>query len=311
MDKKNITERLVKTKYLLESMIGIIIIITIISTYVLVRFNQVSNTVLSLSNQLNSLENKFASTTSDLRTNINKNHDALTTAINQEQQNVGNIEQKLGNYSQQVGDVSNTVSTLQKLSKTDPELLIKYSKVFFLNENYAPSRLSEIPEQYKYSNTKILKINSQVLPYLQRMIEDAKNANNLLYVYSAFRSFNEQKSLKGQYSIVYGSGSANSFSADQGYSEHQLGTTIDFITPGLGGNLDGFDTTESYKWLLNNAYRYGYILSYPKNNKFYVFEPWHWRFIGIKLATDLHNQGKSFYDMDQRDIDDYLVSVFD
>jgi D-alanyl-D-alanine carboxypeptidase len=83
------------------------------------------------------------------------------------------------------------------------------------------------------------------------------------------------------------------------------------ITTGLGGMLDGFDKTSAYQWMLNNAYKYGFILSYPKNNGYYVFEPWHWRFVGIKLATDLHSQGKNFYDLDQRTIDGYLVSVFD
>jgi D-alanyl-D-alanine carboxypeptidase len=62
---------------------------------------------------------------------------------------------------------------------------------------------------------------------------------------------------------------------------------------------------------LANAYKYGFTLSYPKGNTSYVFEPWHWRFVGVKLATDLHNQGKNFYDLDQRSIDAYLVNFFD
>jgi LAS superfamily LD-carboxypeptidase LdcB len=61
----------------------------------------------------------------------------------------------------------------------------------------------------------------------------------------------------------------------------------------------------------NHAYIYGFVLSYPKNNGYYVYEPWHWRFVGVKLATDLHNQGKNFYDMDQRTIDTYLLNIFD
>lgn len=111
--------------------------------------------------------------------------------------------------------------------------------------------------------------------------------------------------------MVYGAGTANSFSADQGYSEHQLGTAVDIITPGLGGVLDGFDKTNAYQWMLQNAYKYGFILSFPQNNGYYVYEPWHWRFVGVKIATDLHNQNMHFYDMDQRVIDTYLVSIFD
>ena len=111
--------------------------------------------------------------------------------------------------------------------------------------------------------------------------------------------------------MTYGAGTANSFSADQGYSEHQLGTTVDMITSGLGGVLDGFDTTKAYQWMLSNAYKYGFILSYPKNNNYYVYEPWHWRFVGIKFAKYLHDQKLNFYDLEQRTIDSYLVSIFD
>ncbi|MDP2648876.1 MAG: D-alanyl-D-alanine carboxypeptidase family protein, partial [bacterium] len=95
------------------------------------------------------------------------------------------------------------------------------------------------------------------------------------------------------------------------YSEHQLGTTADFITTGLGGQLDGFGDTAAYQWLLGNAYRYGFVLSYPKDNGFYIYEPWHWRFVGVKLATYLHNNNMNFYEMDQRDIDAYLADIFD
>ncbi len=48
-----------------------------------------------------------------------------------------------------------------------------------------------------------------------------------------------------------------------------------------------------------------------KENKYYIYEPWHWRFVGIALATKLHEEQKTLYGMDQREIDDYLVTIFD
>lgn len=138
-----------------------------------------------------------------------------------------------------------------------------------------------------------------------------KNSGLEIYVYSAYRSFDEQNALKGQYAVIYGEGTANQFSADQGYSEHQLGTTVDLITTGISGVLEDFGGTNAYQWLLNNAYKYGFVLSYPDNNDYYVYEPWHWRFVGVKLATDLHNSGKSFYDLTQREIDEYLINLFE
>jgi hypothetical protein len=80
--------------------------------------------------------------------------------------------------------------------------------------------------------------------------------------------------------------------------------------------VDGFvlvvpnDKTEEYKWLLDNAHKYGFILSYPKDDTYYIFEPWHWRYVGVELATKLYNEKISFYSMDQRTLDSYLLNLF-
>lgn len=208
-------------------------------------------------------------------------------------------------------NIDDTVDDLQKLAKTDPQLLAKYSKVFFLSENYAPARLTIIDKQYLYSEDRVERFDAQTWPYLKRLFGAAAEDKITLYVKSGYRSFEEQRNTKSAYTVSYGAGTANTFSADQGYSEHQLGTTLDFITTGLGGQLDGFDNTPAYTWLLNNAHKYGFVISYPKGNQYYIFEPWHWRFVGVKLATYLHRNNKYFYDLDQRDIDKYLVNLFD
>ena len=152
-------------------------------------------------------------------------------------------------------------------------------------------------------------VHASVAPQLKNLLNAALAGGTTLYVRSAYRSFDEQKSLKTAYSITYGSG-ANAFSADQGYSEHQLGTAVDFITTGLNGQLEGFENTAAYLWLKEHCHPYRFILSYPENNKYYIFEPWHWRYVGVPLATYLHAQGKLFYDLDQRELDTYLVSLF-
>lgn len=214
-------------------------------------------------------------------------------------------------FSGQINEIAGTVGQLDKLSKTDKELLQKYSKVYFLNENYVPESLTDIPPDYLFQKDKETKLHTEVLPYLKNMIGDAKvTAGINLEIISAYRSFGEQSVLKGAYLVSYGSG-ANSFSADQGYSEHQLGTAIDFTTLELGSDFSSFEKTDAYKWLLDNAYEYGFILSYPKDNTYYQFEPWHWRFVGKSLANTLHQENKNFYDVDQRTIDSYLISIFD
>jgi LAS superfamily LD-carboxypeptidase LdcB len=270
-----------------------------------------------LTTNVNSLTTELASTTAVLSQNtklLSQNITDLGTqavGLSNAQQNINAVTTQVGGVEQTVGSISGTVGTLQKLSQTDPELLKKYSKVYFLNENYTPAHLTSIPNTYLYSELRPEQSLTESWSFLQNLLESAKASGVKLYVDSAYRSFAEQQSLKNTYTVVFGAGTANSFSADQGYSEHQLGTALDFITTGLGGQLTGFDNTQAYQWLLMNAYRYGFELSYPKGNSYYIYEPWHWRFVGIKLATYLHNNNLNFYDMDQRTIDTYLANTFD
>jgi D-alanyl-D-alanine carboxypeptidase len=140
------------------------------------------------------------------------------------------------------------------------------------------------------------------------MLESATTTNPIQII-SAYRSFGEQAVLKTNYIVSYGSG-ANKFSADQGFSEHQLGTAVDLTTPKLGLSFTKFDASTAYQWLNDNAYKFGFIISYPQQNTYFQYEPWHWRYVGADLATKIHNSGQFFYDVPQREIDSYLISIF-
>ena len=222
-------------------------------------------------------------------------------------------EDKAASVAQVVGQVSQSVGTLEKLAKSDPELLKKYSKIYFLNEHYVPVSLTTIDPTDSISPSKVMQYHANAWPFMQKLFSAIASEvpSNTLKIDSAFRSFGAQAQLKKSYQFTYGAGTANQFSAEQGYSEHQLGTAVDFTTTKIGGTLSGFDKTAEYTWLTNNAYKYGFVLSYPPNNTYYEFEPWHWRFVGVALATELHNRGIHFYDMDQREIDTYLAGMFD
>lgn len=213
-------------------------------------------------------------------------------------------------FESQIRTISRTVGDLDKLARTDEELLQKYSKVSFLNEHYIPERLSLLDKEYAYDESREFYVHAAVEPFFEQMVEDAKDDGVDFWVASAYRSFETQSVLKGTYTVTYGTG-ANAFSADQGFSEHQLGTTLDLTTTGLGGGLTGFDTTPAYEWLREHAHEYGFVLSYPPNNAYYIFEPWHWRFVGRDLAEHLHDEEEFFYDLDQREIDEYLLTIFD
>lgn len=198
---------------------------------------------------------------------------------------------------------------LKKTVQIDDELLKKYSKYYFLNENYSPASTTEIDVNLTLNN-KNLQILTQVKPKLENMLNAARAEGNNLTIYSAYRSFKEQMGLKSAYTQKFGLSKSNQFSADQGYSEHQLGTTVDIseVKVGLSTSLD---KTTSFAWLKNNAYKYGFVLSYPKGNAYYMYEPWHYRYVGVELATYLHDHDLNFYDLDQNVIDTYKVKIFD
>lgn len=214
-------------------------------------------------------------------------------------------------FENQIDDAIDTVKDLKKLSETDKELLQKYSKVYFLNEHYVPKALTGIDTKYLSQPNIKKQIHKEVSPFLKELLEESLDDNIALKINSAFRSFGEQTGLKATYKVSFGTAGANTFSADQGFSEHQLGTTLDFSSQSTNYTLDNFDTTKEFEWLQENAHRYGFVLSYPKGNKYYVYEPWHWRFVGTDLAKRLHKQKKYFYDLEQREIDEYLLEIFD
>lgn len=267
----------------------------------------------SLAQELIETRNEFASTMLDFAGQIK----ILQTDLAYANKENSDLNDKLqaektrnDGFENQIGDIKTKVGVLDKLSKTDPQLLQKYSKIYFLNEHYAPASLIDIESSYLYDAKESERINANVWPYLKNLLEEATSADLNLQILSGYRSFGEQSSLKSIYKFTYGAGTANQFSADQGYSEHQLGTTVDFTTPSVGDILKGFEKTKAYDWLTSNAHRFGFTLSYPKNNTYYQFEPWHWRFIGVQLAAKIHDENIHFYDLDQRVINQYLINLF-
>ena len=292
---------------------GIGVVIIAASTYVVYTLNAQRATITALEVEREAALLDTASSTMAASSTIV----ALQTELNALKAEYGILnedysseQERNDDFQKQIKKITKTVGVLDKLSKTDEELLQKYSKVYFLNEHYIPEKLSALPKDTVYDENRDHNLHSNVLPYFKEMVADAKQVGVDLWVVSSYRSFAQQAALKGQYVVTYGSG-ANAFSADQGYSEHQLGTTVDFTTKGIGGGLNGFGNTPAFTWLQANAYNYGFTLSYPENHSYYEYEPWHWRFVGEDLARDLHKANAHFYDWDQRKIDGYLISIFD
>lgn len=87
---------------------------------------------------------------------------------------------------------------------------------------------------------------------------------------------------------------ANYYSARPGTSEHQTGLCVDFML--YHSNLldNTFAQTEEFRWLSENAYRFGFILRYPEGKTSttgYVYESWHYRYVGREAAAEIHFGG--------------------
>ena len=80
-------------------------------------------------------------------------------------------------------------------------------------------------------------------------------------------------------------------SARSGHSEHQTGLAVDVSDITL--DYDNFEKTKEFTWMKNNAYKYGFILRYPKA-KFHItgfkYEPWHYRYVGNVVAQIIHSK---------------------
>lgn len=119
-----------------------------------------------------------------------------------------------------------------------------------------------------------------------------------IYIASGFRSYQTQNRLYNNYVARDGKAKADTYSARAGHSEHQSGLAFDICSHDLDGQNacinSNFDNTDQAKWLAQNAYKYGFILRYPKgktNETGYKYESWHFRYVGTDLSTKLYNNG--------------------
>jgi LAS superfamily LD-carboxypeptidase LdcB len=139
-------------------------------------------------------------------------------------------------------------------------------------------------------------VRAFVVADLKAMTKAARAAGARLAVQSAFRSYSTQKSTFAYWSRISGYSAALKKSARAGHSEHQLGTTVDFRS--YGGSAPWYysdwGTTRAGAWLKKNAWKYGFVMSYPKGKASvtcYSYEPWHYRYMGRTEAAKVRASG--------------------
>ena len=132
-------------------------------------------------------------------------------------------------------------------------------------------------------------ITQETVRAFDRMQTDAQADDIDIFIRSDYRSYFDQKIVYQEYVDKHGRKEADRYSARPGHSEHQLGDSID-----INYTDDSFADTPEGKWIDKNCYKYGFIIRYPygkMKESMYIFEPWHLRYVGTKLAKRLYNGG--------------------
>lgn len=159
------------------------------------------------------------------------------------------------------------------------------NKYYALPESYAIESLVSVPQHLHAKDGKAYLLDERALKAYESMYDAAKLDGITLVILSAHRTHAFQKNLYNRYVEKNGQMAADTFSARPGHSEHETGLAVD-----LNDISEKFDQTKAFKWLDENAHRYGFILRYPKGKTHltgYVYEPWHYRFVGEVLAEAL------------------------
>lgn len=182
---------------------------------------------------------------------------------------------------------SDNLISNEDASKIDV-LVNKYHK---LDENYEPSDLTIIDSKYA-SGTQKLRKEAKIK--FEEMASDMAKDNLKIYAGSTYRSYTYQKGLYDRYVKKDGFAAAETYSARSGYSEHQLGLAVDIVN----GKWDYLsENDKEYDYLIKNSYKYGFILRYPRGSEYitgYMFEDWHFRYLGVELATKVFNSGLTY-----------------
>ena len=163
-----------------------------------------------------------------------------------------------------------------------------------LGVEYVPDDLVDIPWKYRFNDE--VQIREEVYNNFVNMWDAAYEDGIYLVVDSGYRSASEQDSVYKYYENLYGTKYADSIAARPGFSEHQTGLALDIYSK-ENSSAKTFDTSESFKWLSENSYKYGFILRYPNEKDEitgYNYESWHYRFIGVELAKKVHETNLTY-----------------
>lgn len=172
---------------------------------------------------------------------------------------------------------------------TNTILVNKYN---YLTEDYVPENLQTVDKKY---SSKTLQLVDYAKEAFEELSEAASKENYTVLAMSSYRSYQYQYNLYNRYVSTDGVKAADTYSARPGYSEHQTGLAVDVYN----GKEDftNFEKTKEYNWMQDNAYKFGFILRFPKDKVLetgYQYESWHYRYVGKEIAKYIHDNNLCF-----------------
>lgn len=172
-------------------------------------------------------------------------------------------------------------------TNVDEGILMLVNKYTYLPEDYNPSDIVDVKNWYCYGENKL---KEEAYQKFIDLFNAAKEADMKIILSSGYRNYSEQKETYDNFVDRYGEKKADTLAARPGFSEHETGLALD-ITTG-SATKDTFETTEEFTWLQENAYKFGFILRYPKDKEDitgYAYESWHYRYVGTEVAKKIHD----------------------
>ena len=171
--------------------------------------------------------------------------------------------------------------------------LMLTNKFNSLDNTYNSDSMVTVSKQYSYGENQML--TEETFNAFLNMFNAAKKENLTLIINSSFRSYEDQEEVYNDLKSTRGEEYANKIAAKPGFSEHQTGMAVDIQT--YGSKASTFEEFDEFKWLSNNAHKYGFILRYPKDKEYltgYEYESWHYRYVGVEAATYIHENNITF-----------------
>ncbi len=177
--------------------------------------------------------------------------------------------------------------TDSKASDTSKGMYTLVNKYNYLTSDYKSIDIITISNEFTRDTAKL---NKTAYENFEKMAKDMKKEGLTIKITTGYRDYNFQATLYNNYVKNDGVSLADTYSARPGYSEHQLGFSVD-LTNGNNVSFDNFKYTSEYKWLKDNAHKYGFIMRFKEDKENltgYKFESWHYRYVGVDIATYIY-----------------------